>query len=57
MIGLGLMLNKTPKVKDWTIPWILMVVAIGLIIVYSRCALEEGFTPQMMTIAVVQGSD
>ena len=49
MIGLGLMLNKTPKVKDWTIPWILMIVAIGLTIVYSGFALEEGFAPQVIS--------
>lgn len=52
---LGMFLKATPKVPDWLIIWILLPVGIIAAIVYAGFGLDQGFTPQAVTINVVQG--
>lgn len=42
----GMFLKNSPKVLDWTIPWVLLVVGVG-----GSIALQQGIT----ALAVLQG--
>jgi hypothetical protein len=46
---LGVFLKNSPKVSDWIIPWVLLIV--GIIGAVALQYLQQGFTP----VAVFQG--
>ncbi len=52
---LGTVIKKTPNIKDWLLLWILLPLGIFLAVLYKGFALEAGFTPPIVTDAVVQG--
>lgn len=56
VIGLwiiGYCLKKTPKVEDWSIPWILIVV--GVIFSIGLNILDKDITSNLLVTATLQG--
>lgn len=51
---LGLFL-KSSRIGDWLIPFILLVFAILLTIVYIAIVLGEGFTAKVIVTGLIQG--
>jgi hypothetical protein len=52
---LGMFLKKIPKVSDWIIPLVLLVVAVALTIIYKGIALEEGLNYVTIVNGIVYG--
>ena len=52
---LGMFLKKIPNIADWTIPLVLLVVAVLLTVVYKGIALEEGLTSVTIVNGLVYG--
>lgn len=51
---LGLFL-KSSTIKDWLIPFILLVFAIVLTVVYIAVVLGEGFSAKVIIVGFIQG--
>lgn len=52
VIGLFL---KSSAVKDWLIPYILLIFAIILTIFYIAIVLNKGFTGEVIIVGIIQG--
>lgn len=53
--GLGMFLKSIPNFPDWTIPLVLLVVAVALTIVYKAVVLGDGFCGVTIVNGVVYG--
>jgi hypothetical protein len=51
----GLFLKNLPKVKDWTIPFILLLFSIVMTVMYIAVVLGEGFTAKVIVLGIIQG--
>ena len=52
---LGMFLKKIPNIADWTIPLVLLVVAVLLTVIYKGIALGEGLTSVTIVNGLVYG--
>lgn len=52
---LGMFLKKIPKVPDWVIPLVLLIVAVALTIIYKGIALEEGLNYVTIVNGIIYG--
>jgi hypothetical protein len=52
---LGMFFKAWPAIADWTIPFILLILGIGLAIVYNGIALAQGFGPAAWLFGLTQG--
>ena len=52
---LGMFLKKIPNMADWTIPLVLLVVAVLLTVIYKGIALGEGLTSVTIVNGLVYG--
>lgn len=52
---LGMFLKSTDKIRDWWIPFILLVFAVVFSILYKAIMLMEGFTPQSILSGFLYG--
>ena len=53
--GLGMFLKQIPNFPDWTIPLVLLIVAVALTIVYKAIVLEQGFCGMTIVNGIVYG--
>jgi len=52
---LGMFLKKIPNIADWSIPLVLLVIAIILTVFYKGIVLDEGLTSITMVEGLVYG--
>lgn len=49
------MFLKGSKIKDWLIPYIILMFAIVLMLVYTAIVLGQGFTAKVVVMSIIQG--
>lgn len=55
LLILGALIKRTPKVPDWTIPWILLGLGVGLSMTIMGVTPEAGIQGVLVTGAAVFG--
>lgn len=53
---IGWFMKETPKIKNWIIPWVLLIIGVAVAVLYGGFGLEQGFSAQAVTVNAVQGA-
>lgn len=52
---LGLFLKGVPKIKDWVIPFVLLVSSVIMCVLYMGLVIEKQWTPEIIFVSLMQG--
>lgn len=52
---IGMFLKGAPSVKDWIIPFVILILGIIMAIFYLAIMLDQGFVPKAIFEGIIQG--